>query len=341
MQDIHKTKCYSPLIHAIRGRNLDIARLLIEKGANINHYDEKSEESPLSVAVSQGSTDIVKMLVEKSVSLNPNNVKMAHPILEAVKLDKFSCLPGESREDFAQRKNEARFEMVKLLAESGSDFHFARETQRTPLAECCKLETGGIEIAKFLLKLGANVHGNFSTENPILCAVASNNIDAAIILIQHGADLFNIPNEKAHYKPMPLVQYALDKAAFKTCAILIDSGCVITRDYNTMIKKYQKHLSDAFEDQEEERRSEGDTEQVKSLEESWVVNSYSSFMFKDKRDRIAIKRLETIFSEVRPLKWHMRSMLRRQLGLFSPCDVQKLPLPKSLQDYLLCHDLAA
>ena len=45
--------------------------------------------------------------------------------------------------------------------------------------------------------------------------------------------------------------------------------------------------------------------------------------------------------ELPSLKFQVRTFLRRNLNLFSPSSVDKLPLPKSLHEFVLCWDLKA
>jgi hypothetical protein len=66
----------TPLHHAVRTGNGEIARYLIERGADINLTDTENE-SPLHYAASSGNLDMAKLLLEKgATSLNaPTLVK--------------------------------------------------------------------------------------------------------------------------------------------------------------------------------------------------------------------------------------------------------------------------
>ena len=58
---------HTPLYHAAQKGHLEIARLLIEDGADIDH---ESGDSPLLWACYYGHTDMVKLLVENGADVN-------------------------------------------------------------------------------------------------------------------------------------------------------------------------------------------------------------------------------------------------------------------------------
>ena len=63
----------TPLHHAIEMNHTDIARYLIEQGANINLTDNDNE-SPLHYSASKGNLEIGRLLLEKgSASLNDSS----------------------------------------------------------------------------------------------------------------------------------------------------------------------------------------------------------------------------------------------------------------------------
>ena len=65
------TKSYveMPLFNAISSGNIEIVKLLIDHGANVN-YVTKTNETPLSRAVSEGNVEIVKLLLELGIDVN-------------------------------------------------------------------------------------------------------------------------------------------------------------------------------------------------------------------------------------------------------------------------------
>lgn len=67
----------SPLIIAIKSQNLDVIRLLITKGADVNLTSPQSDTTPLEEAVKTGMPEIIGLMLEKGA--NPNyNPSMLH-----------------------------------------------------------------------------------------------------------------------------------------------------------------------------------------------------------------------------------------------------------------------
>ncbi|MFA0960196.1 ankyrin repeat domain-containing protein [Roseivirga sp. BDSF3-8] len=59
----------SPLTLAAQTGNLPIGRLLLEKGAEVNHHSEE-EQTPLMAASARGHLDFVKFLVKHGADIN-------------------------------------------------------------------------------------------------------------------------------------------------------------------------------------------------------------------------------------------------------------------------------
>ena len=55
---------------AVKSRNKEIAKLLIEKEANIEAYNPNSGLTPLKLAISQKDIEMIKFLIEKGININ-------------------------------------------------------------------------------------------------------------------------------------------------------------------------------------------------------------------------------------------------------------------------------
>ena len=93
------------LMLAIRCGETDIAKLLIEKGVNINAKDNKYGDTALMIASLRGDTDIVKLLLDKGADVNMKATKenCKSPIFMAVEL--------------------ANLEMINTLLNAGADLN--------------------------------------------------------------------------------------------------------------------------------------------------------------------------------------------------------------------------
>jgi ankyrin repeat protein len=64
------------LFHAIKGRSEGVARLLVERGADVNlamNSDKNAGTTPLMFAAGYKSLPIVKLLVERDANINARN----------------------------------------------------------------------------------------------------------------------------------------------------------------------------------------------------------------------------------------------------------------------------
>lgn len=82
IRDENKTK-YTPLMWAIQNNNVSVAKLLIDKGADIN-TTTPSGSSALLMATPRHLLDIAKLLIEKGANIEQQNDKGYTPIITSV-----------------------------------------------------------------------------------------------------------------------------------------------------------------------------------------------------------------------------------------------------------------
>jgi ankyrin repeat protein len=99
---------------------MDIVKLLLEKGADVNPQGEDSD-TPLCSACSGGHMDIVKLLLEKGADVNPQGEYSNTPLRSA-------CYGGH-------------MDIVKLLLEKGADVNLQGKDSNTPLRSACSAVT--------------------------------------------------------------------------------------------------------------------------------------------------------------------------------------------------------
>lgn len=124
-----------------KGDHLEVVKLLIEKGANVNSKTlYKALESPKSF-------EIVKLLIKRGMNLDFDNKK-------------------NYTMDFVLQMAGMRgwLEVIKLLVEKGVNINYCAKKSALQWASC----QGHLEIVKFLVEKGANVnlkhpeHGNIA-----------------------------------------------------------------------------------------------------------------------------------------------------------------------------------
>lgn len=174
------------LRHAAVEGNLEIVKILLKYGANIN-----SEYNPLMVAADFGYEDVVEEFLMNSAEVDkiemrrdemytPLRIAVEEGHVEVVKIllkfgariDKFpfSLLP------------EADERMTKiLLKEKGIDINATGRWGKTPLYAAC--ESGNIKVVKELIRNGARI---ISDTKSLMAAAMCGNLEIVTILVENG-----------------------------------------------------------------------------------------------------------------------------------------------------------
>lgn len=75
---------YTPLMTAVKNNNMEITKMLIEKGADVNDITINSRESAIFFAVNNDNIEIVKLLISKGADVNMVNAYAQTPLTIAV-----------------------------------------------------------------------------------------------------------------------------------------------------------------------------------------------------------------------------------------------------------------
>ena len=168
------------LIYAIHNGYYDIAKILIDAGADINKQN-KLGGTALSVAAFNEDKKILKLLIDNNVNLNSKLKKDGHtPLI---------CASHEDNTD-----------IVKILVEAGADVNIKDNDNMTALNYA--VYNDNYEIAEILVNKGAdcNIIGNISSDYvngikfvsefiPLIYTLREKtNISMAKLLIKGGAD---------------------------------------------------------------------------------------------------------------------------------------------------------
>ena len=191
----------TPLNLALEYENLEVAKILIQNGANVNSYHLM--ETPLHRAARLGKVEVAKFLLKKGAVQSLNSLITKTPLymaceeghLEVAKL-LIQCganvnKPWNPTPLYIACKKD-HFDLVKLLLDSGARTDFRDKDLYTPLHIVSK--SGNFELAKLLIRGGADViinHQYGGSSTPLHIASFFGNIEIVKILLDHGCKHLN------------------------------------------------------------------------------------------------------------------------------------------------------
>jgi len=174
---------FTPLLFAVREECLECVRILLDAGADINRPDPDNV-SALIMALVNSRFDIAKYLVERGADVNQWDYWGRTPLYAAADMN---ILPNSYRGDLPPVQNTTGLEVAAMLIERGANVNYAlklaplpREiaydragdnpvmtTGSTPLQRAAY--GGDVEMMKLLLDHGANQYlGNINGVTPMI-----------------------------------------------------------------------------------------------------------------------------------------------------------------------------
>jgi ankyrin repeat protein len=147
----------------------DVARLLLEHGADVNAQVSGSDSSgrtPLHVAVESNRAEVVRVLLEHGANVDAEDSQGRTPLHAAVGFN--------------------RAEVVRVLLEHGANVDAEDSQGRTPLHAAVEFDTA--EVVRVLLEHGANVDAEDSEGGTPFQTASANGYDEIMnLLSEHGA----------------------------------------------------------------------------------------------------------------------------------------------------------
>ena len=195
----------TPLHEDIRSRDLDVAQLLISRGADMNALN-RNGQPPLSTAVQLKKHDFLELLLKGGADVNIRGFVDSTPLHNAVVLGgdldivqslisygaDVNALMSEDICDGSSSLFTAiriqRLDFMELLLKAGADVNTRNIDDETPLHEA--LRGGNLVITPLLISHGADVNALDSVgESPLSKAARFQIPDFEELLVKYGADV--------------------------------------------------------------------------------------------------------------------------------------------------------
>jgi ankyrin repeat protein len=182
----------TPLFIAIARGNLELVRLLVEKGALVRVGDNNLR-APIHFANWSGDKTIMDLLLEKGAVVDTRAIGAATPLIHSSLND--------------------NFEMSRFLIERGAEIDIQCNSLTTPLYFA--VLNNNPDYLQYLIQAGADVDvPDFLDRTPLSIAVRDGNLLLAQSLVKNGADPFK--------KDKPLSRSLLHLAAIEGHVDVLD-----------------------------------------------------------------------------------------------------------------------
>ena len=256
------------------GKNVQVVKLLLKHGANVNAVCSKGETA-LYRACESRQVKVVQLLLDAGADVNLTT-SQAYPLIVACTVDCLAqfglvFLHDHDDDDVEKAQISSSVAVIRLLLESGANVNSKCPTGGTALHRA--IHSGLTDAVRLLLEVGADV-GDYiesSTEHPLIIACSQGSaqildlllqrstksnfsspltnlldiavekgfIDVADVLIKHGADV-----NKATPDGKTALVIAYERRNFAAVELLLRSGAdpnvkVLHIDPNSYVSRYQ------------------------------------------------------------------------------------------------------
>src|SRR5262249_54517458 len=156
----------TPLLFAVRDGNVEMTRLLLDRGANIG-LSSGNRTSPLLIALLNGQVGLATELVERGADPNAADDYHRAALFAAIDLrnfnhEKYTDLPTDARDPL---------DLIKTLLKRGADPNLRTDT--VPVHGLMQFDASWV---------------NFDGQTPFVRAALSGDIEVMRLLLESGAD---------------------------------------------------------------------------------------------------------------------------------------------------------
>ena len=158
----------------------DVARLLLEHGADVNVQDNNGA-TPLHVSAEVGTVKVARVLLEYGANVGAEDKKGRTPL-------------HETAGDQTYGVDYGRVEVARVLLEHGANVAARDSKGKTPMHDAVDYER--VEVVRVLLEHGANIGAEDNEgKTPLHLAANYRSVEVIRVLLGHGADVGADDNE--------------------------------------------------------------------------------------------------------------------------------------------------
>lgn len=218
----------TPLLEAMRNRDVPKIKRLISEGANVNEADDKGR-LPLLLAAG-GDLELIDILLEANADANIEGLYGATPLAASTICSQAVEKILKAGADVNRQNNNKQtalmsaaenrnIESVKLLLDANADISVKDLGEMTALLHAVK--SGSLEITKFLYEKGGKKDFSDDSAAAIALSYAASNAQPEMMkfLLQAGIN----PNVKGKYGSTAITMAAMRKSV-ETVRLLIENG---------------------------------------------------------------------------------------------------------------------
>ncbi|KAM7542139.1 hypothetical protein Aperf_G00000018490 [Anoplocephala perfoliata] len=190
---------HTPLMEATSNGHIEVARCLIENGANINTHSSEFKESALTLASYKGHAEMVKFLLDAGASHEHRTDEMHTALMEAAM--------------------EGHVDVARLLLDHGANVNIPQDSFESPLtlAAC----GGHTELVTLLIGYEADIEEvNDEGYTPLMEAAREGHEDTVAALLAAGADV----NAKTDETQETALTLAACGGSIAICQMLLNAG---------------------------------------------------------------------------------------------------------------------
>jgi hypothetical protein len=216
-----------PVFEACESGDVDALRVFLDQGTSV--YSDDTNRSLSSVALRNGHLEILKLLVEYGLNLErPVHGFREFPILRALRAEKWDIadyilsqgIDLNRRDEYGSSIfNTACWGFVPIdwlsrMIDLGGDVHHQSRGE-TPIFSAVR--GNAVEVIELLVSRGADLNATSSNgDTPLISAARGGKVEAAKWLIDHGADL-----RQCQYRDRDALYWARENKHPKVEAIIL------------------------------------------------------------------------------------------------------------------------